>query len=154
MASGHAAVRQTGRVALGCAALTGVMLAVCAAVGHWSGPVALGALIGYLTAVGNFFLMSWQVERLVDKADPNDPGAANAIKARVRMTYNFRLLMIFAIEAVAIAVLKCDWITALMPLLFPQLVVRALQIIDLRRRPAAPQPTEQNQAEGGAQDNG
>ena len=129
----HAALKETARVALGCAVMTVIMLIVCLLVGHGGGPVFLGALIGYAAAVGNFFLMAYTVERLVDKADPNDENAAAGIKARTRMTYNYRLLMIFVVEAVAIGLLKADWITALMPLLFPQIVIRVWQLIKLRK---------------------
>ena len=150
----QAAVRETVRVAVGTAVMTGVMLGVCAAVGHWGAPVALGALVGCLTAVGNFFLMAWQVARLVDKADPNDPGAANAIKARTRLTYNFRMVLIVVIEVAAIGLLKFDWITALMPLLFPQIIVRVCQLYDAKKRPAAQAGSDEHGSEGGAQNNG
>ena len=149
-------VRQTGRVALGCGILTLVMLGVCAILNHRSGLVFLGAGIGYALSIANFFLMAWQVQRLVDKADPADPNAAQQVKARTRMSYNYRLLMIIAVEAVAIGILKADWITALMPLRFPQIVVRVLQAVDARKQkplgaPLCPTPgneTEKDPASG------
>ena len=142
--TGHAALKETGRVALGCAAMTAVMLLVCLALGHMNGLVLLGALVGYVTAVGNFFLMAWYVERLVNRADPNDENAAAGIRARTRMTYNYRLLLVFAVEAVAIGLLKADWITALMPLLFPQIVIRVYTLIlNKKKSGVAPEGRDQ-----------
>ena len=58
------AVRQeTARIAAGTAVLTVIMVAVFLILGRFDWTVITGALLGYLAAVGNFFLMALTVQK-------------------------------------------------------------------------------------------
>ena len=58
-----AVVDETRRIAIGSAIGTLIMLAVFAAIGRFDSTVVLGALLGYVTAVLNFFLLSVTVQQ-------------------------------------------------------------------------------------------
>ena len=128
-----AVVQETRRIAIGTAILTAVMLAVFLAVGKMSGLVLLGALIGYVLAVGNFFIMAMDVQRLTDALDPNDEGAVKTAKAKMRLSYNRRMLAMVLLLGASIYFLNVNWIAAAAPLVFPSIVIKGWQIIMNRK---------------------
>ncbi len=128
-----AVVQETRRIAAGTAILCAVMLAVFLVLGRMGWPVALGALIGYALAVGNFFLMAMGVQRVVDGVAPDDPSAVKAAKAKMRASYNVRMIAMVLILGAAIGWLGVNWISAIMPVLFPPLVIKARQLIENRK---------------------
>ena len=128
-----AVIQETRRIAVGTAILCAALLLVFLAIGKMSGLVALGALIGYALAVGNFFIMAMDVQRLTDSLDPNDENAARTAKAKMRLSYNRRMLAMVLILGAAIYFLNVNWITAAMPLVFPSVVIKAWQLIQNRK---------------------
>ena len=129
----EAVIRETRRVAIGTAILSAVMLLVFFAVGKMTGLVALGALIGYALAVGNFFIMAMDVQRLTDALDPNDESAAKTAKAKMRLSYNRRMLAMVLLLGLSIYFLNVNWIAAVLPLVFPSTVIKARQLIENRK---------------------
>ena len=125
--------RETRRIAIGTGILCCVMLAVFLIIGKMSWPVALGAVVGYVLAVGNFFIMAMDVQRVVDSAS-GSPDDEKRAKARMRLSYNKRMLGIVAILLLTILLAKVSWITAIMPLIFPQLVIKGGQILSSIRK--------------------
>ena len=120
--------KETGFIVAGETILVALMLAGFFVLRRFSLPVVFGALLGGLTAVGNFFLMGLTVQKAVDKP-PED-------RARlVRVSQSLRLLAVGAIAALAIAVFKFDIWATLIPLFFPRIIVtvRGLMLKDNER---------------------
>ena len=109
------------------------LLAVFLVLGRMSWQVALGALIGYALAVGNFFVMAMDVQRLMDGVDPGEDGAVKKAKAKMRLSYNRRMLAIVLLLAAAILWLGVNWIAAVAPLVCPSLVIKARQLFQNRK---------------------
>ena len=130
-------VRESRRIALGVGVMCAVMLLVFLVIGKMTWPVIAGAATGYALAVGNFFVMALNVQKLLDSVTSGDEGAEKTIKAKMRLSYNYRMLFVVAALLVAIFVFNVNWITALMPLLFPQIVIKAYQIVTARRGSSA-----------------
>jgi hypothetical protein len=144
--------KQTGRVAAGTAVLTVLMIAVFLILRKFDYTVLLGAMLGFLTAVGNFFLMALTVQRLTDgmpalpkeeeapadeeadadekeKEEKKKPLSTEARQAGRKMEISFvlRLLMIGLVALIALKVPVFNPWAALIPLLFPNLVIMALK---------------------------
>ena len=66
------ALRATAPIALGVAALTGLMLVIYALAGFFRLPVLWGAIAGTVLALGNFFLMALSAGAAADKAGSQD----------------------------------------------------------------------------------
>ena len=128
-----AAFQETRHIAIGTALLCAAMLLVFLVIGRMTWQVALGALIGYILAVGNFFVMALDVQRLMDGIDPGEDGAVKRAKAKMRLSYNRRMLALVLLLAAAILWLGVNWITAVAPLLFPPLIIKARQLIQNRK---------------------
>ena len=128
--------RETLRVAIGSLILSFVMELVFVLIGKWDYTVLLGNLLGLFTAVLNFFLMAVTITNCMgmekDKA---------ALK--IRASQFARLLMMGASAACA-ALLPCFNIwAALIPLLFPSLVIAVLRLIEAKKNPRPPRTEEE-----------
>ncbi len=128
-----AVVQETRRIAVGTAVLCAAMLIVFLLLGKMTGLVALGALIGYAVAVGNFFVMAVDVQRVTENFDPNDEAEVKRAKAKMRMSYNRRMLVMVVALGASIWFLKVDWIAAMLPQLFPRFVIQTWQLIKNRK---------------------
>lgn len=84
--------------------------------------VILSALIGWLVAVANFFLMAVAVQRVT--------GVDSEDRARQMFTMSFRyrmmLQLVWAILALTVPVL--NGAAGIIPLLFPSLIIKAMGI--------------------------
>lgn len=143
--------QETRKIAVGVAALTAVMLLVFYLLGYFDVRAVLGAILGAAAAVGNFFLMAMGVQRAAEKmngveaaADPEaaDPESESEkqlaqrkknAKHGMQLSYYGRMLLIIAVAALAIYVPCFNPAAALLPLLFPQLVVFINQFIQDRK---------------------
>lgn len=144
--------KQTGRVAAGTAVLTVLMIAVFLILRKFDYTVLLGAMLGFLTAVGNFFLMALTVQRLTDgmpalpkeeeapadeEADADEKEREEKKKTlstearqagrKMEISFVLRLLMIGLVALIALKVPVFNPWAALIPLLFPNLVIMALK---------------------------
>ena len=128
-----AVIQETRRIAVGTAILCAAMLLVFLVIGKMTGLVALGALIGYALAVGNFFVMAMDVQRLTEGIDPSAENAVKTAKAKMRLSYNRRMLAMVLLLGLAIYFLNVNWIAAVMPLIFPPTVIKAWQLIQNRK---------------------
>ena len=131
--------RETARVAAGVFALVAVMLAVYAVIGKFSVPALLGGVYTGLLTVVNFFVMGMTVQgitnRAAEKARTEQEIAELTLemKNRMKLSYNLRMIALFALMVAGIAVFKFDPIATILPILFPSLVIRVLQIMEARR---------------------
>ena len=128
-----AVIQETRRIAIGTAILCALMLIVFLAIGQMTWLVALGALIGYAVAVGNFFFMAMDVQRVTQDYDPEDENAVKQAKAKMRHSYNRRMLVMVLALGASIYFLRVNWIAALLPQLFPRFVIQAWQLIQNRK---------------------
>lgn len=112
--------------------LAGCMLiqGVCLVAGWWSLPVLLGALLGGVTAVGNFLLMCGMVQKAVTQTQKQ-------AKNTVQLSQGLRLMMQGLILVLAAVVPIFNIWTAAIPLLIPRV---AVSIREWRRAKANPSP--------------
>lgn len=131
--------RETARVAAGVFALVAAMLAVYAVIGKFSVPALLGGVYTGLLTVVNFFVMGMTVQgitnRAAEKARTEQEIAELTLemKNRMKLSYNLRMIALFALMVAGIAVFKFDPIATILPILFPSLVIRVLQIMEAKR---------------------
>ena len=125
---------QTGRVALGVAAMVAVMLVVYAIIGRLSPSVVLGALYSGALGIANFFVMGLTIQgitdRMAEKQRTEEEIAELTVqmKNRMRLSYNSRMIALFALLALGIAVFGFDALSSVLAALFPSIVIRLLQI--------------------------
>ena len=135
--------QQTARVALGVAALVAVMLAVYAILGRLSLSVALGGIYSGCLGIANFFIMGMMVqsvtERMAEKERTEQEIADLSIQMqnRMKISYNMRMIGLFALLVLGIAVFKFDALATILPSVFPSIVIRVLQIMEARKAPVS-----------------
>ena len=137
---------ETKKIGMGVAGLTAVMLLVFLVLGKMDYRVVLGALLGACAATGNFFIMALSVQRAAEKmngvnaaADPEeaDPESEEEklleerkkqAKRSMQLSYYGRLLLT-ALAALAAIYIPCFYpLAALLPLLFPRIVIFLLHV--------------------------
>lgn len=108
-------LRQTGLLALGelvcCAAMTGIF----ALLGYFSYKVVLGAALGSVLALGNFFFMGIAADSASDKAMNQDQKAGTAI---MKASYRMRLLVLGVLLFLFANSGHCQVIALVCPLFF------------------------------------
>ena len=113
--------KETLRIAVGTAALSVIMELVFVLIRKWDLTVLWGNLLGAFAAVLNFFLMAQTVVKCVSL--PPDKAAL-----KIRASQAGRLFMLAAI-AVAAGLLPCfNLYAAVIPLLFPRIVIMFWQL--------------------------
>ena len=132
---------QTARVALGVAVLVAVMLIVYAVIGRLKPPVVFGALYSGALGVANFFVMGLLVQDVADRmaerqrSEQEIADLTLQMQNRMRLSYNMRMIALFALLVVGIAVFHFDPLASILAALFPSIVIRILQIVEARKAP-------------------
>lgn len=116
---------QVLRVLAGEAVCIALMLAVYALLDRFTAKVLLGALVGGIIAIGNFFFLAMGVARAMDKAA--ETGDAAKAQAQLRGGTAGRLLAVFLLYFIVLKTGKPDAVAALLPLLFVQLSIRVTE---------------------------
>lgn len=93
MDSRKIALRETAIVAVGVTLCAGLMVGVFALLGKYDTGVLLGALVGSLLAVGNFFAMAVIATLAADRAEAQDVEGG---KKMLQASYPLRLLGLMA----------------------------------------------------------
>ncbi len=89
--------RETALIVIGEVLCTGVMLGVFALLGQWGRDVWLGALIGGLVAVLNFFFMAVGTSLAADRAaEGNVKGGQGLIRVSFLLRYAVMFVVLFA----------------------------------------------------------
>lgn len=109
--------RETGIIALGVLPCSCVMLCIYGLLGAFSTAVLLGAIMGAVLAIANFFFMAIFVTVASDKATGQDVKGGQLL---VRNSYMLRLIILFVI---LFACAKSGYFSPL-PLVLPLLFVR------------------------------
>ncbi|WP_099205818.1 ATP synthase subunit I [Scatolibacter rhodanostii] len=107
-------------ITVGTFSLSTVMIIVFLIVGEFSLPVLWGAIIGSSLASLNFYLMTVTLHKVAD-SDGNG-------KAIAGISYTLRNVMMLVGAAVAIALLKVNPISFLIPYIFPRISIHLMQI--------------------------
>lgn len=95
-------------------------------IGKWDYTVLLGNLLGFIAAVGNFFLMGLSVQASLGKEEKD---AKNFMK----FSQSLRLLLLFVIAVVGYLVPVFNILAVLIPFLFPRIAV-ALRPLFMKKR--------------------
>ena len=131
--------RETLRVAAGVFALVAVMLLVYAALGRLNARVALGGLYTGALTVVNFFVMGLTVQGVTNRAAEKSRSEQELadltieMKNRMKLSYNARMIALFGLLVLGLAVFKFDPLATILPVVFPTIVIRVLQILEARR---------------------
>ena len=124
-----AVVDETRRIAIGSAIGTLIMLAVFAAIGRFDSTVVLGALLGYVTAVLNFFLLSVTVQQAAGDIQGDEEERVSRGKRLMRTSYSMRRLLQGVVIVVALLVPCFNWVAAVIALVLPHLSIVARQLL-------------------------
>ncbi len=151
--------KETARIAIGVALLTLIMVLVFWLLGRLDYTVLLGALLGACAAVANFFLMALGVQYAAeqmngvtlppypeeDEADEQaEPEAApeqplpevQRAKQRMQLSYTGRMLFLVAVAILALSVPCFHPVAAVLPLLFPRIVIFILGFLKPKQEEA------------------
>ncbi|MCI5529194.1 MAG: ATP synthase subunit I [Blautia sp.] len=130
--------KETRHVAIGtgiCVVLMWVVFAILHAVTPEQIPfdytVILGGLGGGIIAVLNFFLMGLTVQKVVSLEDEGQ--ARNKMKA----SYSQRMLLQLLWGIAAIAAPCFQFAAGLLPLLFPNIVIKTMGILGTKKQPSS-----------------
>lgn len=119
------ALRATASIALGVAALTGLMLVIYALAGFFRLPVLWGAIAGTVLALGNFFLMALSAGAAADKAGSQDVKGGQTV---MQLSYIFRLVILFGLLVVCVKLLGCDPLACVLPVVFVRPVITIYEL--------------------------
>ncbi|MBQ8109377.1 MAG: hypothetical protein IJ124_04330 [Clostridia bacterium] len=140
---GKAVLTQTARVAVGVAALVAVMLAVYAIIGRLSVSVACGGVYSGALGILNFFVMGMMVQSVTERmaerqrTEKEIEDLTIQMQNRMKISYNMRMIALFGLLVLGIAVFKFDPLATILPSVFPSIVIRVLQIIEAKKAPVS-----------------
>ena len=120
-------LRETALLALGELICSAAIVGVFAMLGQFSYKVIVGALIGALLAIGNFFFMAIISNVVADKtiANADSEDAVKQGKAAMKSSYGLRLLVIGVLLFIFAKSGHCNLIAMICPLflIFPIITV-------------------------------
>ena len=139
-----ASKKELGRIAAGTLIGTGLLILVIylfslVGIGSFEASrVFLGAGIGCLVAIGNFYLLCLTVQKAVGTENQKQ------MKAKFQLSYNARMLLQAAWVVIALLVPQIHVLAGAVPLLFPHAVILFLQmsgrIAGSKKAPASEDP--------------
>ena len=119
-------LKETGYIATMVFIFSLLLQSVFLIIGKWDYTVLTGNLLGFVAAVGNFFLMGLSVQSSLGKEEKD---AKNLMK----LSQSLRLLLIFVIALIGYLVPVFSTIAVLIPLLFPRIAV-ALRPLFMKKK--------------------
>ncbi len=125
MQKNRGVLRQVGGLAAALLVCIAVMLAVYALLGRLDRMVLLGALFGWLLAIGNFLSLSITVSNALDRAA--NGGSPQKAQLEIQTSSVVRPLVLAVIYIVLFCAKVCDPVAALLPLLFAQVAIKVLE---------------------------
>ena len=127
-------LQQASRLAVAVALCIAAMLAVYALTGHFTNAVLLGALIGFVMAMGNFLSLSITVSNAMNRGSPQKA------QLEIQTSSVVRPVILVIIYILLFRAELCDPLAAILPLLFAQICIK---LIDFSRPdPQAAQKTK------------
>lgn len=125
----EATKRETIHIGVGTLALSVIMNLVFFVIGKWNLTVLWGTLLGGGYAVLNFFLLGLAVQKVAAAPDPAKGQLA------MQRSYILRTLVMAVIVVLAIKLPFICWPAAVIPLLFPQATIIAMQMLGMYKPP-------------------
>lgn len=117
-------LRETGMLAIGEALCAGITVGVFVAIGYYNTAVLLGAAVGFVMAVANFFLMAVAADTAADRAAQDDVKGGKAIMTTSR---NVRLLVLFGLLLVLAKTGVCNPFAMVIPLVLARPVLMVIE---------------------------
>lgn len=118
-------LRQVGGLAVALLVCIAVMLAVYALLGRLDRLVLLGAVFGWIFAVGNFLSLSITVSNALDRAA--NGGSPQKAQREIQMSSVVRPLVLALIYIVLFRAKLCDPVAAVLPLFFAQFSLKVTE---------------------------
>lgn len=119
---------ESKRIAIGVLAMSVIMEIVFVVLGRFDYTVLLGNLLGGGWAILNFFLMALAVQKSVKKELPQEA------KLVLQNSYTKRLLISVAILLIGIKVEYFNWISVVIPLVFPRIIIAIIKLPIFQRK--------------------
>ena len=119
---------ESKRIAIGVLAMSVIMEIVFVVLGRFDYTVLLGNLLGGGWAILNFFLMALAVQKSVKKELPQEA------KLVLQNSYTKRLLFSVAILLNGIKVEYFNWISVVIPLIFPRITIAIIKLPIFQRK--------------------
>ena len=113
-------IKESAMVLLGVALCSAAMVGVFALLGRFDSTVVLGALVGTVVAVLNFFFMAVVVMMAADKAEKQNVKGGEAL---VRIAYPVRMIVLFVVLYAFVKSGLCNTIAMVLPLVFVRPVI-------------------------------
>ena len=124
-------LQQSGQLAVAVALCIAAMLAVYALAGYYTTEVLVGALIGFVLAMGNFLALSITVSNALDRAA--NGGSPQKAQLEIQTSSVVRPVVLVIYILIFRAKL-CDPVAAILPLLFAQISLKLIEFF--RKDPA------------------
>ena len=115
-------LRQSGQLAVAVALCIAAMLAVYALAGYYTTEVLVGALIGFVLAMGNFLALSITVSNALDRAA--NGGSPQKAQLEIQTSSVVRPVVLVIIYILLFRAKLCDPVSAILPLLFAQVFIK------------------------------
>lgn len=131
-------LRQSGQLAVAVALCIAAMLAVYALTGCYTTEVLVGALIGFVLAMGNFLALSITVSNALDRAA--NGGSPQKAQLEIQTSSVVRPVILVIIYILLFRAELCDPLAAILPLLFAQVCIKLIDFF--RPDPQAAQKTK------------
>lgn len=116
---------QTGRLAVAVALCIAAMLAVYALAGRFDNAVLIGALVGFVLAMGNFLSLSITVSNALDRAA--NGGSPQKAQLEIQTSSVVRPVVLVIIYILFFRAKLCDPVAAILPLLFAQVCIKLIE---------------------------
>ena len=116
---------QTGRLAVTVALCIAAMLAVYALAGRFDNAVLIGALVGFVLAMGNFLSLSITVSNALDRAA--NGGSPQKAQLEIQTSSVVRPVVLVIIYILLFRAKLCDPVAAILPLLFAQVCIKLIE---------------------------
>ena len=118
-------LQQASRLAVAVALCIAAMLAVYALTGHFTNAVLLGALIGFVLAMGNFLSLSITVSNAMNRAA--NGGSPQKAQLEIQTSSVVRPVVLVIIYILLFRAKLCDPVAAILPLLFAQVCIKLIE---------------------------
>ncbi len=128
--------REIGYVTLGTLLLTAAEIGVFLAIGKYTADVLYGAILSACAGILNFFLLAVTVTRVLSYP-PEEEAAA---KGLLKLSRTAR--MFFLLAALAVGAILFNWVSTLITIFFPRIIIGVRAVAVKREAPALPTETE------------
>lgn len=116
-------VQETLHIALGVGIADVIMCAIFAVMRRFDYTVVLGALLGTVFSVGNFFLLGLTVQKAVEKGEN--------VKRFMHASYTGRMLLYVACIVLGVLLPCFHPLATIIPLFMPQVVIFAMRLLGI-----------------------